>query len=142
MAPSGPKGEETMAHPNEDLVRRGYAAFQSGDMDTLRGLFADDIVWHAPGRNQLSGDFKGIDAVIGTFAKTFELTQGSFVLELHDVIANDEHAVALVRINAKRGDASLEDNSVQVFEISDGKVTEQWLYPGDLYAADAFWGQA
>jgi uncharacterized protein len=45
-----------MGHPNEDLIRRGYDAFSSGDMDTLRELFHPDIVWHAPGRSQLAGD--------------------------------------------------------------------------------------
>jgi len=35
-----------MAHPNEDLVRRGYDAFARGDMDTLRELFDPGIVWH------------------------------------------------------------------------------------------------
>jgi hypothetical protein len=24
--------------------------------------------------------------------------------------------------------------------VKDGKVTEQWLYPGDAYASDEFWG--
>ena len=33
-----------MGHPNEDLIRRGYDAFSSGDMDTLRELFHPDIV--------------------------------------------------------------------------------------------------
>ena len=45
-----------MGHPNEDLIRQGYDAFSSGDMDTLRVLFHPDIVWHAPGRSQLAGD--------------------------------------------------------------------------------------
>ena len=27
-----------MGHPNEDLIRRGYDAFSSGDMQTLREL--------------------------------------------------------------------------------------------------------
>jgi ketosteroid isomerase-like protein len=42
-----------MGHPNEDLIRQGYDAFSSGDMDTLGELFDPDIVWHAPGRSQL-----------------------------------------------------------------------------------------
>src|SRR5207244_733997 len=58
-----------MAHPNEDLVRRGYEAFGTGDMATLNELFADDIVWHAPGRNQLAGTYRGKDEVFATFAK-------------------------------------------------------------------------
>jgi ketosteroid isomerase-like protein len=130
-----------VTHANEDLVRRGYAAFQSGDMATLNELLAEDVVWHAPGHNQLSGDFRGRDAVLATFQKTFELTGGSFKLAIHDVLANDAHVVVLVTANAQREGKTLEDNSVQVFEISDGKVAEQWLYPGDAYATDEFWGQ-
>ena len=131
-----------MAHPNEDLVRKGYAAFANGDMDTLNELFTDDIVWHAPGNNQLAGDFRGKEAVFGSFAKAFELTGGTFRLEIHDVIANDTHAVGLIRAMGEREGKTLDDNSVQIFHISDGKVTEQWLYPGDQAVVDEFWGQA
>ena len=65
-----------MAHPNEDLIRQGYEAFGKGDMDTIRKLFADDIVWHAPGRNPMSGDYRGVDDVLAFFGKTIELSGG------------------------------------------------------------------
>jgi ketosteroid isomerase-like protein len=84
-----------MGHPNEDLIRRGYAAFSRGDMDTLRELFHPDIVWHAPGRSQLAGDHQGVEAVLGYFGRTMELTGGNFRADVHDVVANDEHAVSL-----------------------------------------------
>jgi uncharacterized protein len=128
-----------MTHPNEELMRKGYAAFAAGDLDTVRSLFSDDIVWHAPGRNLLSGDYVGADAVLGSFAKTFELTQGSFRIDIHDMVVNDDHVVALVKATADRNGKHLEDNSVQVWHVKDGKATEQWLYPGDPYAADEFW---
>jgi uncharacterized protein len=129
-----------MAHPNEDLARRGYEAFANGDMQTLNELFADDIVWHSPGRNPLSGDFKGKDQVFQLFARLAEVTGGTFRQELHDVMANDEHVVALAEVTAQREGKSFHDRSVNLFHISDGKVTEFWLYPGDQYAADEFFG--
>jgi ketosteroid isomerase-like protein len=129
-----------MAHPNEELVRQGYAAFLGGDLAALNDLFADDIVWHAPGRNQLSGDYRGKDEVFAQLAKVFELTGGTFSLEIHDVLADDEHAVVLLRATAERPDGRrLDDIGAQVFHISDGKVTEQWLHAGDVYAGDEFW---
>ena len=130
-----------MTHPNEDLVRKGFAAFSSGDMATLNELFADDIVWHSPGRSQLSGDYRGKPAVMGFFQKTFELTGGTFKLEIHDVLANDTHGVALVRATAELEGRKLDSNSVQVFHIVGGKVVEQWLTNDDQYASDEFWGQ-
>src|ERR671935_2644735 len=129
-----------MAHPNEELIRRGYEAFGKGDMDTIRGLFADDIVWHAPGRSQFSGDFRGVDEVLGQFARLFEETNGTFNVEIHDVLANDEHVVVLAVARGERSGKTLEDRGVQVFHVKDGKVTEQWLHSEDQYAADEFFG--
>ena len=40
-----------MAHPNVDLLNKGYDAFDKGDLDTVRALFAEDIVFHVPGRS-------------------------------------------------------------------------------------------
>ena len=129
-----------MAHPNEEVVRRGFEAFLSGDMGALNDLFADDIVWHAPGRNPLSGDHKGKEAVFETFRQLFEMTGGTFKVELHDILANDEHVIVLVHATAEREGKRLDDNGVQVFHVKDGKVAEQWLHPGDVYAGDEFFG--
>ena len=128
-----------MAHPNEDLLRRGYDAFGSGDMATIAGLFADDIVWHFPGRNPLAGDYKGRDEVLAFFAKSMEMAGGTLKVEVHDVLANDEHGVGLFRATGQRGTKRLADNGVNVFHIKDGKATEVWSHAGDPVAVDEFW---
>ena len=84
-----------MAHPNEELVRTAFDAFAKGDVDTLRESMDQDAVWYVPGRNQLSGDHRGVDAILGFFAKTMELSGGTFRIDLHDVVANDDHAVGI-----------------------------------------------
>jgi uncharacterized protein len=128
-----------MTHPNEDVIRRGYEAFSTGDLATLGELFSDDVVWHAPGHNLLSGDFHGKDAIFANFQKVAELTGGSFRIDIHALLADDEHAVVLTHATGQREGKTLDDNTVQVFHVKDGKVTEQWLYPGDADATDAFW---
>ena len=125
-------------HPNEELLRTGYDAFGKGDMDTIRSLFADDIVWHSPGKSPLAGDYRGVDAVLEQFGKVFELTGGTFKIEIHDILANDTHAVVLARATAERDGKRLDDKGVNVWHIKDGKVTEQWLHAGDQYASDEF----
>jgi uncharacterized protein len=128
-----------MGHPNEELVRKGYEAFGSGDMQTLGQLFAEDVVWNTPGHNPLAGTRKGQQEVFQQFAQIAELTEGSFSLEPHDLLANDEHAVALVTARGKRGDKTIEDHQVHVFHIEDGKVKEFWGHPTDQKAVDEFW---
>jgi ketosteroid isomerase-like protein len=129
-----------MAHPNEELIRRGYDAFAAGDIATLNDVFADDIVWHATGRNQLAGTYRGKEEVFGVFQKVAELSGGTFKLDIHSILADDEHAVVLARATGEREGRTLDDNTIQVFHLKDGKVTEQWLHPGDAYASDEFWG--
>lgn len=128
-----------MAHPNEDLLRKGFEAFAKGDIETVQGLFADDIVWHVGGNNQLSGDYKGKQEVVGWLAKNAELTGGTLKVEPHDILANDEHVVALITATGQREGKSLSDNACQVHHVSGGKVTEVWLHAGDQKAVDDFW---
>jgi ketosteroid isomerase-like protein len=65
-----------MAHPNEDLVRRAYDAFSQGDIETLRQLFADDTIFHEPGRNPVSGDYQGIDQVLAFSGPSRSVLEG------------------------------------------------------------------
>ena len=127
-----------MAHPNEELTRRGFDAFAKGDVGTLRELFDQDAVWHVPGRNQLSGDWRGVDAILGSFARIAELTGGTWRNEVHDVVANDDHAVTIYVSRAERDGRTFENRNVLVSHIRNGKLVEAWLFSEDLYAADEF----
>jgi len=126
-------------HPNATLLKNGYAAFERGDMAALTDLFSQDVVWHLGGNNQLSGEHKGRDAVFATFARSATLSGGTFKVELHDVVANDEHAVALNRSTGSREGRSLDAGDVDVYHVKDGKITEMWSFTDDQAATDAFW---
>jgi uncharacterized protein len=65
-----------------------------------------------------------------------ELTEGSFHLDLHAVLADDEHGVALVVGTASRGGKSLTTNEAHVFHLRDGRVTEFWDASTDQAAFD------
>ena len=129
-----------MAHPNEDLVREAYAAFGRGDMDALRDkFFTQDVRYHVTDRSLLAGDYEGVDQVLQFFARIFEMSGGTFSFELHDVLANDEHAVALVTVRGERAGKQLNDNMVQTSHLRDGKAFEVWNQATDQYAQDEFW---
>ena len=126
-------------HPNAALLRNGYAAFATGDMATLRELFADDIVWHVSGASPLAGDYNGREAVFAFFSRSTELSGGTLRIELHDVVANDEHAVALARETASRQGKRLNAREAHVYHVRNGKVTEFWSFAEDQRAEDEFW---
>jgi len=127
-------------HPNVARLRDGYAAFAKGDFAVLNDIFAEDLLWHEPGRNQLAGDYRGRDAVYAFFAKLMEVTEGSFHLDLQAVFADDEQGVALVVSTASRGGRSVKVNDAHIFHLRDGKVVEFWNASTDMYAFDELIG--
>jgi uncharacterized protein len=123
-------------HPNAVALRRGYEAFAKGDMETVAALFADDIKIHQSGRGPLAGDHAGKDAVFGVFGLLAEITTGTFGQEIHDVLANDEHAVVMVE-QVWEQPHPFRGKSVHVWHMNNGRVTEAWFMEVDQMAADA-----
>ena len=67
------------------------------------------------------------------------MTGGTLKIDLHDVIANDEHAVALVTMSAERDGKSMAMNAVHIFHTEGDKVKEFWGFNEDDRRADEFY---
>ncbi|HUP75536.1 MAG TPA: nuclear transport factor 2 family protein [Acidimicrobiales bacterium] len=132
-----------MSHPNEDLVRRGYEAFSSGDMDTLAQVMSADVVHRVPGKHQLSGEYKGQASVFGYYGKLNELTDGNFRVELQSVQAKGDNEVITQHRNiGQRAGKNLDEIETLAFKVANGKITELEEKPQDQAATDDFWGAA
>jgi hypothetical protein len=127
-------------HPNVGLVRRLFA--DKADPAEMAALLSDDLVWHAAGRNRLSGDHVGKAAVYAMWGKMAEMmAQGATMeRELHAVLADDDHAVALVRVTGGFQGRSLDAQQIVTLHISNGRITEGWVSFHDPYSVDEFWG--
>lgn len=68
-----------------------------------------------------------------------ERSGGTFSLDIHDIVANDDHTVALVKTRGERDGRQLEDNAVHVLHIDDGKVASFWSFVWDQQAQQEFW---
>jgi uncharacterized protein len=138
--PRRPAEEAAMTeHPNVELTRRGYEAFATGDLAALTELIADDVTWHVQGAGPLSGTYHGRDEVFGFFGRLAQETGGTFRLDVHDVLANEEHAVALCTLSASRGNKSIEVPVANVSHVRDGKITEFWGATAEPEASIGFW---
>jgi ketosteroid isomerase-like protein len=126
-------------HPNAELIQRAYEATSRGDTEAVRAILADDVVWHLPGRNRFSGDHVGKTAVFDVFQRRREYAGPTFNMKVHDVLANDEHAVDLVSIQGEREGRPIAYRSVGVYNMRDEKIVEAWAFNEDQYAVDEFW---
>lgn len=125
-----------MGHPNEEIARRAWSAFTGRNLDGIAEAFAEDVEYNLGGDSRVSGTRKGRDAFIGLADAVPDL-KPSF--ELHDVLANDEHAVMLFTVHHEReGKGTLDAPGVWVTHIADGQITEIWSFPFDQAAAKEF----
>lgn len=120
-----------MTHPNEELLRAGYAAFGAGDMETVRALFSEDIVWHNGGSSPISGNYRGHAEVFNMFGQMMESTGGTFRLDIHDILANDTHGVVLLTARATRDGHEVSVRQANIWHLADGKATEFWDFAED-----------
>ncbi|MGW0122355.1 nuclear transport factor 2 family protein [Streptomyces sp. NPDC003327] len=130
-------------HPDAALVRRGYAAFTAGDMETLTSLMTGDCTHHSPGESRMSGHFKGRDNVLDHYAQLMELTGGTFHVELKGVYPDGRgHAMSVHEWRADRGDRGIEMKGGLFFTIIGGKISDIDECVEDITESDAFWGAA
>jgi uncharacterized protein len=130
-----------MAHPNAELVGRGYEAFAQGDIDTVMELFADDIVWHVPGRSPIAGEYHGKDGVMAFFGKLMDESGGTFRLAVHDITASDRHVLAIIDSHVERNGKGYDSHAIHVWHLKDGKAVQFRGVPIDAYADDEFWAE-
>jgi ketosteroid isomerase-like protein len=124
---------------NVELVRRGYAAFNSGDMATLSDMFAEDAVWHVAGSGVLSGTKQGRDAILAYFGELGARTQGSFQANLEDIVGGENYTVAIQHTRGENNGKTLDMATVITFVVRDGKITEGREFFEDTAKADDFW---
>jgi ketosteroid isomerase-like protein len=132
-------------HPNVRRVTRALQArargkFDEKDTRIILDAFTNDAVWHMSGAWQ---DVKGKDALLAQWKAVAEASGDSFQVELHEMFADDDHAIGISTIRAKNGDRTMEMKELQVFHLdSHGKITEFWGIVADQDALDAFWAPA
>ena len=128
------------ADENAAIMRRAYAAFNSGDIDTLIALFDEGAVWHLPGRSRFADDYQGRDATVAYFGQLAQETGGTFQAELQHLLADDEgRVIGIQRSTAQRDGKRLDVGNCIVFELKDGRITDGREHFHDLYAWDEFW---
>ncbi len=129
-----------MREENAALMAAYRLAWVRNNWDEATSMWSEDVVHHVPGRHRLAGSFRGKQAFLDHYGQVFEQLEGTIeVVDFHDVLTSDEHAVTLVRERAVRGERTLEFDRVVVYHLEEGRIVETWSYDFDPYALDAFW---
>ena len=118
---------------NRDIVRHMY----TGD-EAERRQIAADIVWHVPGHNPVSGEYRGFDEYTNLMpARMAPLMRWDFTLE--DVMVNGNYVMTTFRLIGERNGQMVDVRGGHLMRLTpDGKVAEGWGFSQDQDALDAF----
>jgi ketosteroid isomerase-like protein len=120
-------------HPNAALVRAALDAFSQGDFEQFADMMAEDINWYEIGATDPVVGKEAVFASMGSGGRDFEIEA-----EVHDVVANDDHTLALVSATATRGGATFHYQTVEILHFRDGKVVDRWSFANDSQAVQEF----
>jgi ketosteroid isomerase-like protein len=127
------------ADANAALIISGYDAFGRGDIRGALAVFAENILWHVPGRGPLSRDYRGHAEVLGFFERFMELSGGTFQIQIDEVFAKRDRVVVLCTETAQRGGRSWSSPQVHIWTVKDGRAIAFREYEGDQQGEDEFW---
>ena len=123
------------------LLRGVIEAFVAGDLPAMEAAFDENVTWHAPGMNRFSGQFRGRAAVLERLDQMREAGISSR-FDVHDVVANDEHQVALVHLHLEVADGRRYDQpQVAVAHVREGRIVEFWTMNQDQAVLDLLIGR-
>ena len=115
------------------VLGEAVSAFNRGDAEAAAAYLADDVEWHEIGRAEPIRGKAAMAARWGEAIPDWEITT-----EVHDILANDEHAIALVEATARMGGKSFSYRTAEICHIRDGKITHRWAFSDDTAAINEF----
>ena len=72
--------------------------------------------------------------------KFAEDSGGTFRVDVHDILANDTHGVALITASGSQGGKTMNSRGTHVVHITGGKLAGSWAFDEDQRQVDEFWG--
>jgi ketosteroid isomerase-like protein len=129
----GLEEETDMAdHPNAALARQAMDNMNTGDWQAMSEFLDDNVVWHEIGRAEpRRGKAELMEA-------TGPTSYYDIKAEVHDVVANDDHTIALVNATATRDGKTFEYRTAEIMHVRNGKVVERWAFSDDTAAIIEF----
>jgi uncharacterized protein len=117
------EGEEAMAE-NVDVLQRGYDAFNSGDAETLAGVFSEDVRWEGTNDQRVpgAGTFDGRDAVLAALGRSTEAFE-SIASRPDEFIDQGDTVVVLGHTEARtQAGNDVKVPFVHVWRMADGTI--------------------
>lgn len=125
-----------MVYLDEKAIQQLIKAFNERNLEPGSMLFADEVIIHCPGKNQIAGDHYGKSGLLEFWKKQIDLTGGSFKGEIVSVLQGEGNLVLVMNVTTQMDNQSYSWRRINHYRVVKGRVVEGWIYEGDQYTAD------
>lgn len=115
------------------VIRKLQQAFAARDVAAIADVLADDVEWHEIGRSEPIRGRAALEARFSGAIPKWQITS-----DIHDILANDEHAVMLVTATATMDGESFTYRIAETYHVKDGKITARWAFSDDTDRINKF----
>ncbi len=128
-----------MENTKAAVLKKFYSDLLNGDYQSMLNASADAFTFQVPGKSTLAGKYNKSNFVSGFLSKLNTLSQNTYKLEVHDILASNLHGTVLVSSKITRGTETVELRSVHIWRFEGDKPLAGYEYPRDLYLFDSIW---
>jgi ketosteroid isomerase-like protein len=110
---------------NSDILRRGYAAFASGDMPHVLALFDDHTEWIAAAGSIFAGSYTGVDEIVRNIFMRLGSEWDEYLVEPDTFICEGDDVAVLGWLSGtyKATGAAFRARFVHWWTMTDGRAS-------------------
>ncbi len=126
-------------HANATTLKKMYTHLIENHIDQFLGCWDERTTFQVFGKSALAGKFTKQSFGKDFFELAKRLSNDTYKIELHDVMATDLHGTALATVSVMRNNQKIEFRTVHVWRFDQGKPIAGYEYTRDLYQFDTAW---
>ncbi|WP_213803868.1 nuclear transport factor 2 family protein [Granulicella sp. dw_53] len=118
-----------------NVAQQFLTAIRNRDWELMRSIMTEDILWSLPGTSLISGEARGVEAVI---ERAQMIVNYGVTLALKHILLGQHNVALSLNNTARRGDLVLDEHLSIVCSLRDGKIRRLDTYLSDVDMLNTF----
>lgn len=119
----------------KEIAQKFSAAMSARDINLLKAILTDDIIWSLPGKSLMSGETHGVEAIL----KRAEIMHRYGVkVGIEHVVYGFNDVAQLLHNTGKHRDRILDEHLTNVYGLRGNKICRIDTFISDVDMLDAF----
>jgi ketosteroid isomerase-like protein len=119
----------------KEITRKFYDAMDARDINLLKAIVTDDIVWSLPGKSLMSGEAHGVEAIL---KRSEILHRYGVKVEIEHVVYGLKDVALHLHNTGKHGDKILDEHLTNVYILRGDKICRIDTFISDVDMLNAF----